>query len=205
MRIKFCGIRHECDIDYINEFSPDYIGFIFAPSKRMITPRDAGLLNQRRKKSISSVGVFVNTSVKDVLTAVSISGMDIIQLHGDEDEQYIWELRKHTDREIWKAVRIKKQDDIIKAQKLGADKLLLDSFSETAYGGTGVCADWSIIKNTDINVPFFVAGGINESNILSAINELHPYGIDISGGIESNGTKDREKIKNIIKLLERNE
>lgn len=203
MKLKFCGIRRECDIDYINEFSPDYIGFIFAPSKRMITPRNAGILNRRRKGSISSVGVFVNAAIEEVLTAMNISGIDILQLHGDETKEYISELRQHTDNEIWKAVRVKQPDDIIKAQDLGADKLLLDSFSETAYGGTGVCSDWNIIKNTDIKVPFFIAGGINEHNILSAA-QLDPYGIDISGGIESNGTKDRDKIKKIIKLFERN-
>lgn len=204
MKLKFCGIRCENDIDYINEFSPDYIGYIFAPSKRLITPESAGKLNRKKKESILSVGVFVNAPLEEMLRTIRVSGIDIIQLHGDEDKKYISELKKYTRCEIWKAVRVKKKEDILNAQMLGTDKLILDSFSQAAYGGTGICADWSIIKSTDIKMPFFIAGGINQNNILSAVSELQPYGADISGGIETDGAKDRGKIKRIIELLERN-
>lgn len=205
MKLKLCGIRRKEDIEYINEFCPDYIGFVFAPSRRMITPENAAALNSIKRSDIKSVGVFVNSSVSDICSAAEISGIDVIQLHGDENAEYICELRKHTGLEIWKAVRVKTEDDISKAHKLGADKLLLDSFSSSQYGGTGKTADWNIIKRSDITAPFFVAGGINADNILSAVSELSPYGIDISGGIETDGVKDREKIKKIIQLLERNE
>lgn len=193
------------DVDYINEFSPDYIGYVFAPSKRQISPENAGMLSRNVKTEIKKAGVFVNESAENIITTVEKSGIDIIQLHGDENAELISFLRKNTNCEIWKAVRVKSEEDIYLAEKIGADKLLLDSFSASQYGGTGKVADWSIIKNTHINLPFFVAGGLNAGNILSAVSELNPYGLDISGGIETDGFKDREKIKQIIQLLERNE
>lgn len=203
MKLKFCGIRREQDIEYVNEIKPDYIGFIFAPSKRYISPEDAAKLIEKASPEIQKVGVFVNEAVSEVLKAVLVSGIDIIQLHGDETSDYIDQLRSFTDCEIWKAVRVKTSEDIINAEKLGADKMLLDSFSESQYGGTGKVADWDVIKKTDIKTPFFIAGGLNENNILSAVSELSPYGLDISGGIETDGCKDREKMKKISMLLNR--
>lgn len=102
---------------------------------------------------------------------------------------------------IWKAVRVKNAEDITIADKLGADLLLLDSFSANEYGGTGKTADWSIINSVDIKTPFFLAGGLNKDNICDAVRTVKPYGIDISGGIETDGFKDKEKIENIMKLI----
>ena len=102
-------------------------------------------------------------------------------------------------------MRVRDSGDIQKADMMQADKLLLDSFSVSQYGGTGKTADWNIIKNTTIKTPFFIAGGLNEQNILSAVSELSPFGLDISGGIETEGTKDLNKMKKITDLLERND
>ncbi|MDD6824770.1 MAG: phosphoribosylanthranilate isomerase [Oscillospiraceae bacterium] len=205
MKLKFCGIRRKEDIDYINIVKPDYIGFVFADSKRFISPDDVRCLIKKTNPEIKKAGVFVNESLSGIVNAVKTSGIDIIQLHGDEDADYINSLRNLTDCEIWKAVRVKKTEDILKSEKIGADMLLLDSFSEAQYGGTGKTSDWNIIKSSGISSPFFLAGGINENNIQEAISSVSPFGIDISGGIETNGYKDINKMKKIIDLIERND
>ncbi len=201
MKIKLCGIKRKEDIEYINEFRPDYIGFIFAPSARQITPEHAATLNKNLSIGIKSVGIFVNEPVENVVRATEISGTDVIQLHGDEDKEYIDNLKKHTDKKILKAVRLQNSDDLYSADRLGADFLLIDSFKASQYGGTGKTADWNVIKHTIIYTPFFLAGGINTENITEAISCVDPYGIDISGGIETNGLKDREKIRKIMNIV----
>lgn len=200
MKIKLCGIRRDEDVQYANEFLPDYIGFVFAESKRRITPRQAEILKSRLNIKIKTVGVFVN----EPLSAMERykNAVDIIQLHGDEDESYILKLKEiFPKKEIWRAVRVRTAEDILSAEQLSADKLLLDSFSKDAYGGTGKTADWSVIKNTVIKKPFFLAGGLNADNIEQAVSEVNPFGVDISGGIETNGFKDRGKISEIISII----
>lgn len=199
MKIKLCGIRRALDIEYVNEFLPDYIGFVFAESRRQVNFHQAKSLYNILNKSIKSVGVFVNAPLDSVLEATEI--LDVIQLHGDEDNSYIEALRAKTDKEIWRAVRASTLNDIINAQGLNADMLLIDSFSANAYGGTGKTADWDLISNAGISRPYFLAGGLTCENVSDAVKKLSPYGIDISGGIETDGSKDRAKIQKIMKIL----
>lgn len=205
MKLKFCGIRRDRDIEYVNITRPDYIGFVFAPSRRYISPDEAAELSLKIRPEIKKAGVFVNETPENILNTAAKAKLDIIQLHGDEDGEFIKSLRYRTDCEIWKAVRVRDSGDIQRADMMNADKLLLDSFSQSQYGGTGKTADWEIIKQTPVKTPFFIAGGLNEHNILSAVSELSPFGLDISGGIETEGTKDLNKMKKIIDLLERND
>ena len=121
-------------------------------------------------------------------------------LHGDEDGEYIRSLSVKC--EIWKAVRVRSTEDILNAEKLGCDRLLLDSFVKNSVGGTGVTADWDIIKNTDISLPYFLAGGIGEDNMAAAL-EICPN-IDLSGSVETDGVKDREKVRRITELYRSN-
>ncbi|MDO5560294.1 MAG: phosphoribosylanthranilate isomerase [Oscillospiraceae bacterium] len=201
MKLKLCGIRSSEDIEYMNEFRPDYIGYVFAPSPRRITPKHARKLNKKLAIGIRSAGVFVNEPVDELIDAVKISGVDVIQLHGDETREYISELRKLTDKKIWKAVRVRDSSDIVRADMFGADALVLDSYSRSRYGGTGKTSDWDVISNIRISTPFFMAGGIDTSNLSNCVSEIDPYGIDISGGIETDGHKDHEKIKQIMKII----
>ena len=201
MKIKVCGIRRLEDIRYVNEFKPDYVGFILSQGFR----RTIGLgtfceLKSYLDKNIRTVGVFVNEPLEYILKYYA-EELDVIQLHGDENAEYLQELKKMVKCKIWKAVRVKNAEDITIADKMGADLLLLDSFSANEYGGTGKTADWSIINNVDIKTPFFLAGGLNKDNICDAVRTVKPYGIDISGGIETDGFKDKEKIENIMKLI----
>lgn len=202
LKIKLCGIRREEDAEYLNEFPPDYAGFVFAESKRKVTLKQAEKLSALLLPSIAKVGVFVNQPIEEMPDFADV--INVYQLHGDEDGEYIDRLRKiiPEDCEIWKAVRVSTGEDIVKAGSLNADKLLLDAFSKNAYGGTGKAFDWELISKAKISKPFFAAGGITAENLEKAVLTLKPYGIDLSGGIEINGFKDREKIKQIMEIAD---
>lgn len=195
--IKLCGIRRREDVSIVNEFLPDYIGMILSEGfRRTADMNTAEELSKLLDKRIKKVGVFVNEPAENVKAAAGRLGLDVIQLHGDEDREYIRTL--NVSCEIWKAVRVRSSEDIHRAEKLGCDRLLLDSFVKDAVGGTGVMADWDIIKNTDISLPYFLAGGIGKDNIAAAL-KICPN-IDLSGSVETDGVKDREKIRRITEL-----
>lgn len=201
MIIKICGIRRTEDISYVNEFKPDYIGFVFAESKRRITVENAAELKKMLSNDIKVVGVFVNCPIERIAEIQKTAGLDVVQLHGDEDVSYLQKLKKNVKCNIWKAVRVRDQYDIEKADSIGVDMLLLDSFSPDSYGGTGKTVNTEIINKAQFKTPFFLAGGLNCDNIKQAINQVLPNGVDISGGVETNGFKDKDKIKNIINLV----
>lgn len=210
MKIKICGIRRHQDIEYVNEFLPDYIGFIFAKSKRQITSAECLAFKKELDPSIKTVGVFVNESLEKVISTTLVANLDVIQLHGDETKEYILDLKnilKNStslkDTLVWKAIRVKEKKDIISGDNLPVDCLLLDSFSKQAYGGTGKTIDLDIIKNSTIKNQFFLAGGLNIDNILSTLSEVSPYGVDISSGVETDGFKDKNKIEKIINCIRR--
>lgn len=201
LKIKLCGMRRPEDIEYINSFPPDYAGFILTSGFRRSIDKEAFLrLVSLLRGSISPVGVFVDEPIENV--AEFAPKLRVIQLHGSENEEYISRLRSLIPEgcEIWKAVRVKSQEDILKADRLPADKLLLDAFSENSVGGTGKTADWDLIGKTRISKPFFAAGGITSANFREAAERLSPYGIDLSGGIETNGAKDLSKIREIMQI-----
>lgn len=210
MKIKICGIRRHQDIEYVNEFLPDYIGFIFAKSKRQITSTECLVLKKELDPSIKTVGVFVNESLEKVISTTLVANLDVIQLHGDETKEYILDLKNKLknspslkDTLVWKAIRVKGKKDIISGDKLPVDCLLLDSFSKQSYGGTGKTIDLDIIKSSTIKNQFFLAGGLNIDNILNTLSEVSPYGVDISSGVETDGFKDRNKIEKIINCIRR--
>jgi len=189
-KIKLCGITRNCDIDAVNEFKPDYIGFVFTKkSSRYITIEKAYELKKKLDNNILAVGVFVNEKISTIENIVSKGIIDIIQLHGDEDEIYIEKLRKLT---VIKAFSIKNRQDILLAEKSSADYVLLDAGS----GGTGTNFDWKLARN--IKRPFFIAGGLNANNIENAVKMLNPYAVDVSSGIETNGIKDKNKMYEFI-------
>lgn len=195
--IKLCGIRREADVLIVNDFLPDYIGMILTAGFRRTADITAaeGFLKLLDKR-IKRVGVFVNEPADNVRRIAEALELDAIQLHGDEDKAYIRSLMGQC--ELWKAVRVQSSEDIKRAEELGCDRLLLDSFVKNAVGGTGVTADWDIIKNANITLPYFLAGGIGENNIAEAL-KISPH-IDLSGSVETDGVKDREKIRRIMEL-----
>ena len=203
MKVKLCGVRRPEDIAYMNEFRPDYVGFVFAGEKRRVTPEQAAALAEKLDSAIRRVGVFVNEGPSRVAAAVRLAGLDVIQLHGDEGADTVRALRALLpETKIWKAVRLRDETSVPEARKVGADLLLIDSFSGSAYGGTGKTADLGLLRRTRPAAPYFLAGGLNAENIRGVVREFFPYGVDISGGIETNGAKDPVKIENMMRILE---
>lgn len=193
-KIKLCGIRRFEDVDYVNELMPEYIGFIFAKkSKRYVVPDEALRLKKRLYKDIKAVGVFVDESMYNIIELLDQNIIDMVQLHGDEDETYIERLRQATGCEIIKAFKISSAKDMKNALKSTADYILLDS-----GGGSGETFDWSVIKGAAIDRPYFLAGGLEPANIGMAIQKLKPYAVDASSSLETEGYKDREKMKAFV-------
>ena len=202
MKIKLCGIKRPEDVAYLNEFLPDYAGFVFAGTKRRITPETAAALAEELDSGIRKVGVFVDESPEAVVFTAKAVGLDAVQLHGSETEAYIRSLRERLPGvEIWKAVRVRDEQSIPAALALSVDLLLLDSFSPKENGGTGKLANLELVRNSGIDRPYFLAGGLNIENIAGIVNEMKPFGVDISSGIETGGVKDWEKIKTIMRIL----
>lgn len=182
-----------CDIDAANELLPEYIGFVFAKkSRRYVTPETAAEMKKRLDARIKAVGVFVNESPENVAALLDCGTIDIAQLHGGEDEEYIAALRKLTDKPIIKAFRVDSAEDIAGAQQSSADFILLDS----GNGGTGTAFDWKLLKN--IRRPYFLAGGLYPENVQEAVEKLHPYAVDVSSGIETDGAKDADKMTKFV-------
>ena len=202
MKIKLCGVRRPEDIALMNEFLPDCVGFVFAGEKRRVSPETAAELAAGLDRRIRKVGVFVNEEPRAVARAAKLAGLDVVQLHGDEDAACVAALRGLLPgTAVWKAVRVRDESSIPAALSLGADLLLLDSFSREAYGGTGKTADFGLVRRAGLRVPFFLAGGLNEANLERAVREVNPYGVDISSGIETGGVKDRRKIERVMRIL----
>lgn len=186
--IKLCGLSRDSDIRVANELKPQYIGFVFAPkSKRYVKPEKARELKQMLAPNIKAVGVFVNEKPETIAAFLNNGLIDVAQLHGDESDDYIMQLRKYTDRPIIKAFRIKTTEDIADAKQSSADYVLLDSGA-----GTGVVFDWNLIHS--IQRPYFLAGGLQSGNVRAAIRTLRPFAVDVSSGIETNGVKDKTKM-----------
>lgn len=196
-KIKLCGLSRESDILVANELMPEYIGFVFAEkSRRYVSFERAGELRRILDPHIAAVGVFVNEDAKNVAALLCSGTIDIAQLHGDEDEDYIAKLRELTDRPIIKAFRIGGKSDIAQASRSSADYVLLDSGS-----GTGKLFDWELICGIDR--PYFLAGGLDSASAAEAVNLLHPYAVDVSSGIETDGYKDKNKMTDFVRAVRR--
>lgn len=202
MLLKICGIRRPEDIASLNMYPPDYAGFVFSQSKRQVTPQQAKELISSLSGAIKRVGVFVNEEPEWVCSIAAYSGLTVVQLHGDETDNYIEAVRRRLPQiEIWKAVRVKNAGSLEQAQLSTADMLLYDAFSSSAYGGTGQTANWDLICNFPAGRPFFLAGGLDLGTCKKAMHTIAPAGIDLSSGVETNGYKDREKISKIVSLV----
>ena len=188
-KIKICGLSRACDIGYVNEAGPDYIGFIllFPKSRRNVTPERAAILRAGLTPGIRAVGVFVDQPAEIVAAAAEKIGLDVIQLHGREDDGYIAALRARTPLPIWKAFRVRGPEDLAAAEQCAADEILLDN-----GWGTGEVFDWNLAGG--LGRSFLLAGGLTPENIPQAVETLHPKLVDISSGVETDGVKDREKI-----------
>jgi len=223
-KIKMCGISKVETIPAIVDAKPDYMGLVFAPSKRQVTVDQAKTLVEELHKQyanrynrdaeqysnqtlihqefIKTVGIFVNETLDNLVTIATEVNLDAVQLHGDEDEAFIQSLKERTNVEVWKAVQIRSAADAEAWIDSSADMLLFDAYHKDERGGMGEVFDWSSLD--EFERPFMLAGGIDGTNVARAIRTVRPYGIDISSGIETEGVKDDEKIKaftNIVRTI----
>ena len=214
-KVKMCGISKVETIPAVVEAKPDYMGLVFAPSKRQVTVEQAKILIEElnrgyakkygsdtehdKNDTIKTVGVFVNETIDNLVTIANEANLDAVQLHGDEDEAFIQSLKERTNVEVWKAIQIRTAADTEKWIDSSADMLLFDAYHKDERGGTGEVFDWSSLDAFER--PFMLAGGIDSTNVARAIRTVRPYGIDISSGIETNGVKDDEKITAFIKIV----
>ena len=196
MIVKFCGLRRIEDIEAVNSIKPDLAGFILVPGRRRyISPDKVCELRQHLDKDIKVVGVFVDEDIETVKGLLSDGIIDIAQLHGSESEGYIRELKGSAGAYVIKAFGILSEEDIALAESSSADMVILDS----PGGGTGDIFNWSLLKK--IKRPYILAGGLNVDNISEAVRTLDPYGVDVSSGIETDGSKDKAKMEAFMRLV----
>ena len=207
-KVKMCGISKVETIPAIVDAKPDYMGLVFAPSKRQVTVEQAKILieelhkqciNHYDIKVVKTVGVFVNETLDNLVRIADTANLDAVQLHGDEDEAFIQSLKERTNVEVWKAIQIRTAADTEKWIDSSAEMLLFDAYHKDERGGTGEVFDWSSLDAFER--PFMLAGGIDSTNVARAIRTVRPYGIDISSGIETNGMKDDKKITAFTKIV----
>ena len=197
VKIKICGLRRLEDISIVNRYKPDYVGFVFADSKRKVSHDFAYEMKSNLSSDIVPVGVFVDADIGEIVELFDRGIIEIAQLHGLESEDYINKLRENTNGElkIINAIEMSDEKDLLEYDNSISDYLLLDSGK-----GSGKTFDWGLIRK-DLNKEFFLAGGINISNITEAIEEFNPYAIDLSSGVETDGFKDENKIGEIMEVI----
>ncbi len=196
-RIKLCGITRPCEIQMANVWKPEYIGFVFAPKSRRYVPHEAAAeLKRMLAPGIQAVGVFVNERVETVAELLEQNIIDLAQIHGNEDEAYIRQLRALTGRPVIRAFCVAAGQDTTDIERCTADYVLLDSGA-----GTGTVFDWKLIQG--IRRPYFLAGGLTPGNVGRAVDTLHPFAVDVSSGIETDGVKDAAKIAAFIAAVGR--
>ena len=194
-RIKLCGLSREDDIIAANALMPDFVGFVFWPkSRRYVSSEKVRSLKKLLSPKIFAVGVFVDEEPEKVSELLNAGIIDIAQLHGQEDEQYISRLRALTDKKIIRAFKITSASDINDAENSTADFVMLD-----AGKGSGQVFDWSLIAG--VNRPYFLAGGLDAGNVAQAVKTLRPYAVDVSSGIETAGQKDFAKMRAFVEAV----
>lgn len=200
-----------CDIEYANRVKPDFVGFIFANTRRKISAAQAKQFREALDAEIPAVGVFVNEDISVIASLVQDGCIDMIQLHGEEDADYIRRLREICDVPVIKAVKVQTVEQIRQAAALPVDYLLLDTYRKGVLGGTGEAFDWELLREAKAAAgdtaegelfgnPYFLAGGLHAGNLREAA-ALGSYGLDISSGIETDGSKDFTKMVEVMELL----
>jgi phosphoribosylanthranilate isomerase len=203
-KVKICGLKRMEDIEYVNELLPDYIGFVFAKSKRQVDLKQAITLSTKLDCRIKKVGVFVNEEIHRVKQLAKGASLDILQFHGNEDENYLSNFKDFT---VWKSKSIDisavtiAQDIMGELNRYSIDAVVLDSSVKGIVGGTGESFNWKLIPKINIEKKLILAGGLNQDNVDEAIRMAKPYAVDISSGVETDGVKDFNKIKKFIEKV----
>lgn len=196
VKVKICGLQNAQDVAAANRACPDYVGFVFAAqSRRFVTAEQAKKLRANLADGITPVGVFVHAPVEQIAQLWREGVIDVVQLHGQEDEAYLTALRVSGIGPIWQAFPTRSQGDVERAMCSSADLILLDN----GAGGTGECFDWSLVEQ--IPRPFLLAGGLTVENVGEAVEKIKPYGVDTSSGVEQAGRKSPEKMMRFVQTV----
>ena len=196
VKIKICGLKRMEDIRAVNDLKPDYIGFVFArQSHRFVTDEEVRVLREQLDPGILPVGVFVNEDPARVAGLLEEGILAMAQLHGQEDEAYVYTLRQLTDRPLIKAISVSGWEDIARANAFPADYILLDH----GAGGSGRAFDWSLSER--MQRPYFLAGGLHAGNVREALRDTHPFAVDVSSGVETERKKDIGKMRDFIRAV----
>ena len=200
-KIKICGLSRREDIESVNMVSPDYIGFImgFPKSHRNITIERAKILRAGLKEGIQVVGVFVDAEISMIVDACAQKVIDVIQLHGREDIRYIERLKAvlasvEVQAKIIKAIQVNSKEDLTLIKEVPADMILLDA----GMGDGKLFSQEQMDLLKSVNRDYFLAGGLNPENVSELLESLHPFGVDVSSGVETEKKKDRKKIRRFV-------
>jgi phosphoribosylanthranilate isomerase len=199
VRVKVCGITNAVDASRAVELGADALGFIFYKgSKRFIDPRDARPIISTLPPFISAVGVFVNQGIPEIIEAVAVSGIDTVQLHGDETPEFCAMLPY----KLIKAVRVQETVNTAEVELYPVRAILFDKHSDESYGGTGMSFDWGALRDIKLSKKLILSGGLTPENVSLAIEIVKPYGVDVSTGVEdSPGKKNHAKMRKFIEAV----
>ena len=204
MKVKICGIRDISTALFAIENGADALGFVFAESKRKINPEAAGEIIRELPGEVLKIGVFVNETKEAIEEIANVSGINVIQLHGDETPEFC----SSFSLPVIKALSVGSPVDLSQLDEFSCEYILLDSPKGKYRGGNGVSFDWSILNKPLQDKKMILAGGLNPENVGEGIKAANPYMVDVSSGVETEGKKDPEKIKRFIdnaKCVEREE
>lgn len=204
-KVKICGLKTLADVEIVNKYLPEYVGFVFANTKRFVTDEQAFCMKQALDKRIQVVGVFVNEPQKHIISLCQKGIIDAVQLHGDETSEYIEALRQQIQNPIIRAVRVQNAGQVKKELQQNVDFMLFDTYKKGVYGGSGERFSLSILeeslKNEENAKPFFVAGGLAPENIKEVLGDVACYCMDVSTGVEIDGNKDEKKVREFIERV----
>ncbi|MGN8645882.1 phosphoribosylanthranilate isomerase [Gracilibacillus sp. HCP3S3_G5_1] len=200
VQVKICGLQNKEAMEAAIEAGTDFIGLVFARSKRRVTKEQAATLAKFVPAHVKKVGVFVNERIEVIREIAQDVGLDYVQLHGDESPIFC----KEVGLPVIKAFEIREASDLAKIRAYDCAYYLLDSPAGKYRGGSGQTFDWQLAKEYDfLNKKILLAGGLNADNIEEAITEVAPFGVDVSSGVETDGKKDVDKIKAFIDAVKK--
>lgn len=203
-KVKICGLFRPEDIKYANKLKPDYMGFMFyKKSSRYVSPEQAKELKQMLNPEIVAVGVFVNEPIEFIADLVEQKIIEMVQIHGDEDAAYIAELHERISVPIIKAVRVKDASSFDGLENYACDYFLFDTYKKGMYGGTGERFNLTLGDEKRIGKKYFVAGGLDATTVGEVLEHTYAMGVDVSGGVETNGVKDEAKMEAFIEAVRR--
>jgi phosphoribosylanthranilate isomerase len=218
VNIKICGLKRVDDVHYANKYLPEYVGFVFAESKRKVSCQQAEKLTGILDNRIQAVGVFVNETIENVINIAFKCHLNVVQIHGDETPSYISKLKaglasitydvtyeskenqSHT-IEIWKAFRVSDSESMNKLEQYDVDGFVLDAYTEGSYGGSGRTFDWELAAEAGKHRRIILAGGLGAHNVVNAVQCVWPFAVDVSSGVEADGYKDEQKIRQFINTV----